>query len=663
MIAVTPKPMDDRVGATEHQVFVAREEQLRQLDDLLHQALRGRGQIIFVSGKAGAGKSWLLAHFLAHVQQLYPEPLTCYSECRGTPMVGNPFRPFDDLLSEIEQEACKRNKPLRWRRRLQERYRALVGRQKTEWGGLLGEIVGELLTGPLIPLIKIALTVLDVITGNKEESTDDRNSFRQRLDHLESNARRWPLVLAMDNFHRADDKSCALLEDILIRISDLPILLIIALRPDDLSLDSPLYSLWNEMTARRGIPEIQLDELMENENDQRRFVDAYLDAAYCPNHFDLHFRQKVVELTEGLPLFVSELLSFYEQQGYISKRDGSWVQVREIDRRLPDRVEKFIRQTRWNAIGNEDQLRLQVASVEGEVFTLQIVADAISESPRELGERFDGELGQRQKLVRPVTSIRLADHTYPRYGFWHSFYHQVAYKQLSPAARKQWHGRVGKAKKALWGAVWQEIAVELAKHFEESEDWDEALACYEAILHDWAGLVSSGQLAQVTLKCAEMLQKMGRTEAALWRYQEAEGLAVQADDPIQRRTALSGQAWTQFEMENYAEAERLFRSVLSFEASLEEPSGSEVGEKWLPVSRRLHFGLGIAQIAVGKQEESMAALAKALAPDDPETNDRLDENDLREARQWLRRLREQHPDTPGITEALRLVSFELGEIT
>jgi predicted ATPase len=228
-------------------------------------------------------------------------------------------------------------------------------------------------------------------------------------------------------------------------------LLVIAFRPEDLSWDNPLYTLWNEMTVREGIPEIRLDELIEEENEQRRFVDAYLDTAYRPNRFDAQLRREIAGRTEGLPLFVRELLKLFQQQGWIRQVEGYWTQVAQPDRRLPDTVERLIKQARWRKVEEEDQKRLQVASVEGETFTLQVVADAIEEDTSEVCERFDGELGQRQQWVRAARPIRLAGHTYHRYGFWHSFYYEAAYDLLSPAAKKQWHGRVGKVKKTIWG--------------------------------------------------------------------------------------------------------------------------------------------------------------------------------------------------------------------
>ncbi|MBM4459503.1 MAG: hypothetical protein FJ011_17390 [Chloroflexi bacterium] len=651
---------DNGTGADEQQVFVAREAQISRLDDLLRQALDGKGQIVFVSGKAGTGKTSLLKQFLARVKETRPETLVCYSECHGTPLVGDPLRPFDDLLAEIEQEACNRSKLLKWRKWIQERQKRLIGRSKAEWKGLLGDVIG--IFSPLISLaFKVASMILAALIGTKDDGAADESSFRQRYEHLASYAQRWPLVLTIDNFQRADDRTYALLEDTAARIRKLRVLLIVAFRPEDLSWDNPLYTLWNEMTVREGIPEIRLDELIEEEDEQRRFVDAYLDTAYRPNRFDAQLRREITRRTEGLPLFVRELLRLFQQQGWIRQVEGHWTQVARPDRRLPDTVERLIKQARWSKVEAKDQKRLQVASVEGETFTLQVVADAIEEDASKVCERFDGELGQRQQWIRSARPVRLTGHTYHRYGFWHSFYHEAAYDLLSPAAKKQWHGRVGKVKKTIWGAAWQDIATELVEHFELAEDWDEALACYEHILREWQGLAPPERLAQVTLKCADMLQRLERVEVALPRYQEAELLSVQANDPIQRRTALTGQAWTRFEMESYAEAERLFRSVLSFEASLEKSSGSEVVEKWPPLGRRLYFGQAVAQIANGEQEEGLTTLATALAPDAPETNDRIDEKDLLDARQWLRRLREQHPDTPGITEALKLVSFEPGE--
>ena len=49
-------------------MFVAREAELEQLDGLLLRALAGQGQVCFVTGEAGSGKTTLVTEFARRAQ-------------------------------------------------------------------------------------------------------------------------------------------------------------------------------------------------------------------------------------------------------------------------------------------------------------------------------------------------------------------------------------------------------------------------------------------------------------------------------------------------------------------------------------------------------------------------------------------------------------------
>jgi len=57
----------------ERPVFVARERELAQLDEFLDQALTGQGQVVFVTGDAGQGKTALIQEFARHAQAAHPD--------------------------------------------------------------------------------------------------------------------------------------------------------------------------------------------------------------------------------------------------------------------------------------------------------------------------------------------------------------------------------------------------------------------------------------------------------------------------------------------------------------------------------------------------------------------------------------------------------------
>jgi predicted ATPase len=76
------------------QVFVAREGELARLNEFLDKALAGHGQVCFVTGEAGAGKTALLTAFARRVQAQHADLLVAIGVCNAQTGIGDPYLPF-----------------------------------------------------------------------------------------------------------------------------------------------------------------------------------------------------------------------------------------------------------------------------------------------------------------------------------------------------------------------------------------------------------------------------------------------------------------------------------------------------------------------------------------------------------------------------------------
>ena len=81
--------------------FVARTRELAQLDGCLASALAGRGQVIFVSGETGTGKSALVQEFARRAQQAHPGLVVATGACHTHAGIGDPYLPFRDVLNVL----------------------------------------------------------------------------------------------------------------------------------------------------------------------------------------------------------------------------------------------------------------------------------------------------------------------------------------------------------------------------------------------------------------------------------------------------------------------------------------------------------------------------------------------------------------------------------
>jgi predicted ATPase len=74
--------------------FVSRDQQIDTMDRLLSQAISGQGQVCFVTGEAGFGKTSLTAEFARRAQQRNSELLVAIGDCNSQTGIGDPYLPF-----------------------------------------------------------------------------------------------------------------------------------------------------------------------------------------------------------------------------------------------------------------------------------------------------------------------------------------------------------------------------------------------------------------------------------------------------------------------------------------------------------------------------------------------------------------------------------------
>jgi tetratricopeptide (TPR) repeat protein len=212
---------------------------------------------------------------------------------------------------------------------------------------------------------------------------------------------------------------------------------------------------------------VWLDLAEVDEPEGRRFVDALLETE--PNRLGEGFRQALTERAGGHPLFTVELLRAMQERGdLVQDEAGRWVEGSALDwDRLPARVEGVIGE-RIERLGEELRQILTVASVEGEDFTAEVVAQVQSLEARSMVRRLSGELQREHRLVRARGLRRLGARRLALYRFQHHLFQKYLYNDLDEAERAYLHEDVGTVLEALYGGQTDEVGVQLARHFVEA---------------------------------------------------------------------------------------------------------------------------------------------------------------------------------------------------
>jgi predicted ATPase len=261
-------------------------------------------------------------------------------------------------------------------------------------------------------------------------------------------------------------------------------------RPEEVALGRPDPRMASGQTDRHPL-EAVINELQRlfgditlnlGEAEGREFIELLLDSE--PNRLDSTFRQALHERTQGHPLFTIELLRGLQERGDLVRDSmGRWVEGSSLNwERLPARVEAVIAE-RIGRLAQPLRAALRVASVEGEVFTAEVIAQVSGLEEQGLLRLLSRELDRKHRLIQAQSIQRAAGQLVSRYRFRHILFQRYIYGSLDEVERVHLHQRVGTALEDLYGTLDESVAVadlatiapQLARQFQEARNTEKAL--------------------------------------------------------------------------------------------------------------------------------------------------------------------------------------------
>jgi class 3 adenylate cyclase/tetratricopeptide (TPR) repeat protein len=423
--------------------FVGREHELQMLHDCFAQAQAGHGQVVFLVGEAGLGKSRLLLEF--H-RRLAGESCTwlrgrCLSYGHGIA-----YHSIIDLLHQYFQ--------------VDEEDDDSTIIAKIEQGMT---VLGEDLQ-PAIPHVR---SLLSLPPGDDAVLSMDAQQRRFKLfEALRALILRWgetrPLVLVVEDLHWSDPTTEETLRYLADSVATARVVLLMTYRP----------GYHHPFDERTYVGRLVLHALSRHESAQ--LVEGMLATSALP----MELRDWIMQKAEGNPFFIEEVLTSLLETGALAQKDGRYLlrtPFPEID--VPDTIQGVI-MARIDRLADSPRRALQFASVVGREFTVRLLARiADAEAP----------------LAPALQALKALEFIYERsiypelaYMFKHALTHEVAYNSLLMQRRKVLHQMVAMAIEELYAERLAEFYEMLAYHYEQGEMGEKALAY----------LVQAGQKAQ-----------------------------------------------------------------------------------------------------------------------------------------------------------------------
>lgn len=487
-VAVSPQPqipaflseVEEEAIKEERPVFVARKQELDKLSQFLETALSGKGQVAFVTGEAGIGKTALVQEFARRSQEAYADLIVAQGKCNAQTGIGDPYLPFIEILNlltgEVEAKwaagVISREQALRLWSLLPSSVKAILenGTNLINTlipGALLVSRAATFCSGQADWLAQLKKLVEQKSALPADLTLQQSNLFEQYTRVLQALSKEKPLLLVLDDVQWIDAGSANLLFHFGRQLKGSRILVVGSFRPTEVAMGRdekrhPIEPVLHEF--KRDFGEIELDL---EKTEGRQFVDAMLDSE--PNELGKVFRETLFTQTKGQPLFTVELLRAMQEQGMLLKdKEGRWVEGRTFDwKKLPSRVDAVIME-RISRLTEKMRDILTLASVEGEEFTAEVVTRIQKEDVRELIRILSSELEKRHHLVLAKGVRSLENQRLSLYVFQHILFQKYLYNSLDKVERIHLHEEVGNTLESLYGEQADEISVQLAWHFQEA---------------------------------------------------------------------------------------------------------------------------------------------------------------------------------------------------
>jgi DNA-binding winged helix-turn-helix (wHTH) protein/tetratricopeptide (TPR) repeat protein len=479
-----PMSSNPQCASLSNSKVVGRDRELSELREYLHRAQRDQQQIAFVTGEAGIGKTALVDLFKSQATADPPGTRIACGQCIEGYGGKEAYYPMLEALGQL----CR-----------------APG----------GESVIELLAAQA-PTWLVQFPVLmkrerpEMLRREIWGATRER-MLREIGEVLEMVSSKSSLLLVFEDLHWVDHSTVDLISALARRRTPSKLMLIGTYRPVDVLLSGhPLNALKQDLLVHQLCHEIALEPLGESE------VAAYLaadsgDFSQADGLAGLVYRH-----SEGNPLFMVAALEHMTERGLISKEKGIWklkVPLEEIDLEVPESLRQMI-EVQIERLTTEEQRALEVASITVPGFSPGVNALAANLDFDHFEELCE-ELSRRYHIVRSAGSQRFPDGTFsPRYEFVHALYREVFYRRQSPGRRAKLHRSIGDRLETLFEGHLDDVAPELAHHFEVGSDWSRAVKYLYSVAETAGRRYAPGEAARVLHHALELSSKLPETERA-----------------------------------------------------------------------------------------------------------------------------------------------------
>lgn len=411
--------------------LVGRQPEWQRLRAIWHQVGRGAAHCVCIAGEAGIGKTRLAEELLVYAQrQGYATARAHTYALEG----GLAYGPVADWLRA-------------------ETLHSPLAKLNRVWLSEVARLLPELLVehpdlSPPQPLTK---------------PWQRKRLFEALVQAFTSTQR--PLLLFLDDLQWCDEDTLEWLPYLLGAAPQAKVLLVGALRSEEVDNTHPLHKLWQSLLHKGKLTTITLEPLTIEET-------AALGSQVAQHPLDAEAADQLYRETTGNPLFVVESVrASYERAGEVTKEAlpaGLPHLSQAGDKHLPPKVYGVI-QARLGQLSAEAHTLAQLAAAIGRAFTVELLVQASQQDEERVVLGLD-ELWRRRIMREQAIGS---------YDFSHDRIREVAYAEVSPVQRRLLHRRIAQALEELYAAHLNLMSSQVAAQYELAGLPEQAVRYYQ----------------------------------------------------------------------------------------------------------------------------------------------------------------------------------------
>ncbi|KAA3600853.1 MAG: hypothetical protein DWQ06_08505 [Calditrichaeota bacterium] len=557
-------------------MFIPRYE-TEVLQEKLNQAIQnGIGSTILISGEPGIGKTTLIKNFMDNCDNTSEKNvLTAVGSCLDMDGVSRGFLPWREVLIELDADKAA-GKDEEKKSNFKKIIKTVFDEAGSQWLEAI-PVIGDISSAILETAKSIAKDEeLDIETGDSKKlalkdrirniarectgewlnvipvignltaaiykttnaiqkskqvtySQNQQDFFVRVMSRFRELAETNPVVIYIDDLQWADISSMNLFFYLSKNLKDspYPLVLIGSFRQQDVK-DGRLNPISGKMDRHpweekfNNLKRYNAADLIEISYLSDEQVSIYIDFQFPQNMFSEDFKNQIIGLTRGNSLFIKVLLFNLEERKIIFRKGEKFYSKNNFDLSVLPQTLNGVIGERFQRLSKELKDFLQIAAVQGNDFSLEIIGSILKESNFKL-------LKKVQDLQMKYSLILRSETVYEKltkiYNFSHNLVQKYIYYQTTQEFRIETHSQiVSTLKRYFQGDEIYRVAEQYSFHLGVANQ----IIDENGIMIFEKGNCSNEILkehSELTKYLGEKYQKEYRNEEAIKKYLEVSEIA------------------------------------------------------------------------------------------------------------------------------------------